>query len=403
MNIYNELNSLNYDTKKVFNLIHKQGPKTKNELSMLTDIKLTTLNRIIEPLEENRYIMQSTIGESTGGRRPIVYDIHAGKGYLVGVDISRTYTEIIITNLKIEILYQYRFNMNKSHSPSKTVATILEIIDTGLKSLSADKQKLMAIGIGTVGPLDIEKGVLINPAHFGAAGWQDVPMKELMQRSFECPVFVDNGANAAVLAEMLFGVGKGYKNLVYFHCGIGIRTGTISSETIIRTANNAEDAFGHMVIDVDGEQCACGNYGCIECYSSIHAITQKYISEVKKGRRSTIVKDLKDIHYMDICHAVSDGDSLAIEILTRSAMILGTGLANFINILNPGLVILSGPLINKSQLFYNVCTETAEKRCYGNNGSKVIFMRGGHFNDHAIAVGSAVMGLEHCLTSKVVK
>lgn len=402
-NNFETLYNLNSDTKKIFDFIHKYGPQTKNDLSHLTGIKLTTLNRAMEPLEENRYIIQGSIGESTGGRKPVLYDVNAAKAYVIGVDISRTYTEIILIDLKMTILYKQRFNMDETYTPDKTLKTVLESIETGLTAIKISKEKLMGVGIGTVGPLDREKGIMINPVNFEGQGWQNVQIKEMVQAHFECPVFVDNGANAAVLAEMLFGIGKGYKNLVYFHCGVGIRTGAISSDTIIRTVYNTEDAFGHMVIDVDGEACSCGNYGCIECYSSIYAIIKKISSELKKGRVSKITKPIKDITYVDICKAAADGDGLSIEILTGAAAILGTGLANFINILNPGLVILSGPLVKHSNLFYKICTEAAAKKCYINGRDKVIFIKGGHFEDNAISIGAAAMVLEHCLNSKIVE
>jgi predicted NBD/HSP70 family sugar kinase len=101
-------------------------------------------------------------------------------------------------------------------------------------------------------------------------------------------VIIDNGANMAALAEYIYGEGKGSDNLAYINCGMGIRTGSISSGTVVRTINGTEDAFGHMVIDVDGELCSCGNYGCVECYSSIPAIVGKFARELKKGRVTAV-------------------------------------------------------------------------------------------------------------------
>jgi len=143
------------------------------------------------------------------------------------------------------------------------------LIGSTAKYLKIDRKKLIGIGIGTVGPLNRASGVMINPANFEAPGWSNVPFKAMLAEKTGLPVIIDNGANAAVLAETLFGAGKGLKDVVYLNCGIGIRTGVISSGTIVRTINDAEDAFGHMVIDVDGETCICGNSGCIETYSSI--------------------------------------------------------------------------------------------------------------------------------------
>ncbi len=397
--IYKTLYNLGPETKKVFNLIQKNGPQSKNNLQLLTNMKLTTLNRVMEPLEEQGWVIQSSIGESTGGRKPVLYDVNAGKAYMAGVDISRTYTRVVITDLKMATLYQLQFDMDKSHTPSKTVALIDDIIHGGLKTIKAGPDRLLGVGIGAVGPMDTKKGIIINPVNFNAPGWKDVPIKAMLQKKIRLPLFLDNGANTAAMAEMLLGKGKSFNNLVYINCGVGIRTGAISARTIVRTVNDAEDAFGHMVIDVDGEACSCGNFGCIECYSSIPAITNRFIAELKKGRSSMLSQPINTINYIDICSAANGGDGLAQEILTGSAVILGTGLANFINLLNPGLVILSGPLIRHSNLFYETCIEVALRKCYKNHQDRIIFSKGGYFKDNAIAMGSAVMVLEHCLNN----
>jgi predicted NBD/HSP70 family sugar kinase/DNA-binding MarR family transcriptional regulator len=394
--------SLTQDAKKIFNLIHKNGPRAKNELLLLTNMKLSTLNRVMEPLEKRGLIIQSSTGQSTGGRKPALYDVNASQGYLAGVDISRTYTQVIITDLKMEILYKQQFTMDASYTPEKTLEMVRGIIQNGLQQIKAPGSQMLGVGVGTVGPMDREKGIINNPVNFAAPGWHDVHVKDMLQDKIQCPVFIDNGANTAVLAEMLFGQGRNHSNLVYIHCGVGIRTGTISSRTIIRTVNDAEDAFGHMVIDVDGEPCACGNYGCIECYSSIGAISRKFIAELKKGRASKVSKSIDEISYIDICQAAEEGDELAREIITGSAVVLGTGLANFINLLNPGLVILSGPLIKRSKLFYQKCTEVADRKCYKSIKEGVLFSQGGNFGDHTIAIGSAAMVFEHCINNKSV-
>ncbi|HWQ42010.1 MAG TPA: ROK family protein, partial [Desulfosporosinus sp.] len=348
---------LTEEARDIFSMLQKNGPLTKNSITLSTKLKLTTLNRIMQPLEEARLVRQYQIGESTGGRRPVLYDVNANKYYLVGIDISRTYTQVILANLKLEVIEKLRFPMDAACTPENTLRIISDWLDSILKKLKINPQKLLGIGLGTVGPLDRKKGVMINPVNFEASGWVNLPIKTMLEETLGIPVMVDNGANAAVLAEMLYGKGKNLKNVVYFNFGIGIRTGVISSGTIIRTINDTEDAFAHMVINIDGEACSCGNYGCIECYSSVFAITGKYLSELKRGEPSKIPKSLNEINYMDICLAAENEDELSVKILSESAAILGTGLANFINLWNPDLVILSGPLIKHSTLFYKVCTE----------------------------------------------
>jgi len=393
--------ALTGEASEIFSMLQKNGPLTKNSIALASKLKLTTLNRIMQPLEESRLVKQAEIGESTGGRKPVLYDVNANKFYLVGIDLSRTYTQVILANLKMEVIERLQFRMDASCSPEKTIRTISNWLGCQLKRLKIDTQQLLGVGLGTVGPLDRKKGIMINPVNFEALGWVNVPIKAMLEGSLGKPVIVDNGANVAVLAEMLYGKGRNLKNVVYFNFGIGIRTGVVTSGTIIRTINDTEDAFAHMVINVDGETCSCGNSGCIECYCSVFAITRKYLLELKGTKSSRIPNSSNEISYKDICLAAENGDDLCVKIITESASILGTGLANFINIWNPDLVILSGPLIKHSTLFYKVCTEIASQKFYAKKAHSNIFSRGGYFEDMAIAVGSAALVVESLLPSSI--
>lgn len=385
------------ETRQAFNIIQKKGPLTKNDLLIPFQTNLSTLNRIIEPLEKERLIVEAGIGESSGGRKPVLYDLNPKRFYILGLDISRPYTQMVLTNPKMDILYRDFFTMDETLTPQNTVGRIAELLTEALERLQIAPDLLLGIGLGTVGPMDRERGVLINPKNFAAPGWIGIPIKKLLQDQFELPVFVDNGANTAVLMESLYGQGRLFPNISYFNCSIGIRTGATSDGTIVRTIDNAEDAFGHMVIDVKGESCDCGNHGCIECYSSIHAILRNYHTAVKIGRTSKIEKPLADIDYMDICAAAEEGDDLSREVICNAAAFFGVGLTNYINLFNPGLVILSGPLVSHSNLFYQMSTETAMKRIYSKEANRIIFSKGGQFGDDAISLGAAAMVIEEAL------
>lgn len=384
-------------TKRIFGLLQKEGPVTKNDLMVMAKMKLSTLNRHMMPLIDHKIIVETGLNESTGGRKPVLYDVNGFKYYLIGIDISRTYTQIVVTNLKMEILDKQNFPMKEICTPNQTVRKINEIAVSMLDKLSIAREGVIGIGVGTVGPLDRMKGMIINPRNFASPDWINVPIKSMIEDQLHLPVFIDNGVNAAVLSEFLHGEGRSMENIIYVNCGIGIRTGAISSGTIIRSINDAEDAFGHMVIDVDGELCSCGNFGCIECYSSAVSIVNKFISGIKRGRSTSIAKSLNEITIQDICMAAKHGDELSREVILSAAAIFGAGLANYINILNPDLVILSGLLIRFSDLFFELSTDVARKRYYLKDKSKVIFSRGGYFQDNAIAVGAASMVIEGLL------
>jgi predicted NBD/HSP70 family sugar kinase len=384
---------LNYESRSIYNLIQKRGPITKSEMLDITKMKLSTLNRIIEPLEKNGLINAHSIGESSGGRKPILYDVNTKLNYVIGVDISRTYSKVAVIDMKMNILAQSGFMMTDKHDPETTVERIADTINKLLKELPILKSDICGIGVGAVGPLDRQKGIIHNPGRFSSSQWVEVHLKELMEQKTGLPVIIDNGANAAVKAEYLYGWGKGLSNIAYFNLGAGIRTGVIASGKLVRSINDTEDAFGHMVVDIDGKLCSCGNYGCIESYVSIDSILDNFIAKVKGGRETIISKAINEINYDDICIAAENGDEISKEIIINSAIVMGTGLANFINLLNPSLVVLSGYMILQSKLFYDNCCKIALKKHYAKE-NQVIFKKGGYFQDNSIVVGGANLVIE---------
>lgn len=387
--------NLNENSKSLLGIIQKNGPLTKNELLDLSKMTLSTLQRAIRPLLDEEFIIESAMGESTGGRRPSLYDVNPKKFYIIGIDLSRTYTRLVLTNLNLsEVKWELVLSVL---SPSEIVKMISERVNSALEDLTINKSSILGIGIGTIGPLDREKGTILNARNLNTREWINFPIREAIEKELKLPTFIDNGANSAVLGEYLFRKDKDINSMAYFNCGIGIRTGIVSSGNLIRTSTDTEDSFGHMIIDMDGEICSCGNYGCVEAYSSILKIRSNFISKVKMGRKSNLKKSLTEINYIDICSMAEDGDELAKEVITNSAVIFGLGLSNYINLLNPEIVILSGPLINYSNLFYKISTSSAEKRIYSKHSNKVIFNRGGKFKEKSIALGSAAMVVEELL------
>ncbi len=393
MRIKNLLSGLPLESKKILSLILHDQALTKASLSEMSGLKLTSLSRMMQPLEEMKLLGRSEIGESTGGRKPVLYDVDSSKYYLVGIDISRTYTQVILTNLKMQPVRKYRFEMNCESTPKLTLSIILSWIKEVQEKVIKQNGKIIGMGVGTVGPLDRSNGVVLNPENFEAPGWENIPLKSIFEKRLEIPVVIDNGANAAVLAETYYGIGKGIRNVIYINCGVGIRTGLISSGVFVRNINDSEDAFAHMMINVNGDRCSCGNRGCIETYSSIFSIIEKF----KELKQEAVEEVNEKFSYIDICRAAELNDPHALKVIQDGAVIMGDGLANLIKLLNPGIVILSGPLIKHSRLFYDICTETALERSRTHGKDKIFFSNGGFFNDNAISIGAAAMVLESFL------
>lgn len=377
-------------SNKLLALIQKYGPLTKIKLEYMTKLKKSTLNRGLEILHDSLLITEASAEESTGGRKASLFDVNDKLFYLIGIDISRTYIQLVLTNLKMVVLKEKTIYGEFSDSFQGEI--LVKLIKDLLAGTDVVITNVIGIGVGVVVP--IHKTDYINDAN---------NIKDLLQKELGLPVFFDNGANTALLAEYNFGVGRDKGSLAYVHCGVGIRTAVISKGSIIRTINNSEDAFGHMIVEVSGDLCSCGNYGCVESYASISKITSRFIAEVKKGKRTKLEKRIEEVSYIDVCELADKGDDLAKSIIEDAAVYFGIGLANFIKILAPEMVILSGPLIKHSPLFYEKSKEIALKKCSPSNTEFIQFYKGGFFEDKSIATGAAFLAFDELLKNNLRK
>lgn len=373
---------LNERDLSVFDSILKSGSLTKNDLLQRLDLKMTTLGRSIKQLEDKRLIVESGTAASTGGRKPAEYGVTQNNVYTIGVDVSRTYVKIVLLNLKLKTLGSHRFEAEESMTPQSCTAEISDAIERLLSESSIPKSSVIGIGVGTVGPMDRKSGELLEPQGFPNPSWNDkIPLRYLLREATGLPCEIDNGANTAVLAEYLFGLGRGYQSVAYIHCGVGVRSAVIRDGTVIRTMNDSEDAFAHMTIDIHGSLCKCGNRGCLENAVSLEAVRSRYCSVTGKT-----------ISYKGLFSRATGGDTAAIEALKISAKALGVGISNLAKLMNPELVILSGPLVSNFEPYYSECIGSFQE-CISRS-DRPAFSKEGSFKEDIVAIGAGLMVLE---------
>lgn len=297
---YELFKNLSQDEKNIFNLIQKNGIMTKNEILAKMGMKLTSLNRIMTPLEKEHIIVQKCIGESTGGRKPVLYDVNVCGFYIIGIEISRTYVQVSMVNLRMEIFHKKSFNTSLFDSQDEVAKRILKVIDSTYVELNLEFLHLVGIGIAVETNLENKENVV-----------------EILKKELKCSIIIENGANSALAAEYLYGAGKQFKNLAYFNCGLEIREGKIIQEKIIRSANDDEYAFEDMLTSVN-----------------------------------------QNMDFSKIYPVVQQNSKLSESVILRAAYNLGKSIRLYINLLDLNCIILSGPLI-KIDLFYETCRKCA--------------------------------------------
>jgi glucokinase len=200
----------------------------------------------------------------------------------------------------------------------------------------------VAVGVAAPGPLDPRTGVV----HFAPnlPGWRDVQLRDQLAALTGRRVMLGNDANAAALGELYFGAGKGTRNLIYVGIGTGVGGGVISEGRLIDGLRGMGGELGHVSVDLNGPRCTCGSAGCIESFCSAWAIEREARQLVSSGRGRAIeaAGDGDDIGPRAVGAAAAGGDAAAVALLERAGTALGAGLANFINIFNPEIIVIGG-------------------------------------------------------------
>ena len=371
-------------SKLLFETLQRTGPATKNRLVEITDMKLTTLNRFLKPLFDMEWIIASGSVNNTGGRPSTLIEINTHRHAIIGIDISRTSVNVLFLDLSMTILLQEKIAVDEHTVPSALILQISEIINYWVKQYP--HRKVLGIGMGMIGPIDLETGKLLNLEPLPVGMVFHTAIREKIQTLTGLPVKIGSGANLALLAEYTFGEAKNYANIAYVSCGVGIRSSVMLNRQLIEPKFAREDTLAHMIIAMNGKPCICGNNGCIEAYSSIHSLTSEYERQVGSP-----------IHYQTLLKRADMGDSLCHSILMESASALGIGISNEIKSVGLEYVILSGPLVEHSTYFYNQVITTVLSHVQNSFSNGVVFSKGGTFSHNAIAIGAGSLLLNNHL------
>lgn len=251
------------------------------------------------------------------------------------------------------------------------------------------REDVIGIGLGSPGPLDRRTGVVLETINLG---WSNFPLRDRIADTLDLEAALDNDANAATLGEWWQGAARGFDHVLGVTIGTGIGGGIVLDGEVYHGVSDVAAEFGHMTIDSAGRKCGCGNYGCLEAYASGPAIAARAAEGIEAGAPSMMVDmvhgDLKLITAEKVSEAIIAGDRYANEVMLETAKFLGVGLANLINILNPGIVVLSGGVARAGDHLLAPLRQEIGRRAFA-NASESCRICIGELGDMAGVIGAA--------------
>jgi len=322
-------------------------------------------------------------------------EVTSDNSLVVGVDIGGTKIAAGLVDSSGRIVFQTRTPMianDGAEGGLSAVKSAIESLLNGQGNGARGQSSIGGIGICSPGPLDPKTGVVINPPNLPC--WRNFPLAAEISQIYRMPVSVDNDANAAGLAEVLWGAGRGYHNVFYATIGTGIGTAILFDGAIYHGRTGAAAEGGHMSIDYRGPVCGCGKPGCIEALASGPAIARR-AREKLKGSRSSVMRDLASgnvelVSSEIVGRAYEEGDAVAAEVLLETVELLKFWLGNVVDLLEPDIMIIGGGVASMLLPFFQEIRDGLPSCCINQRCSEIPLVPARYGADSGIAGGAAL-------------
>ena len=277
--------------------------------------------------------------------------IEKAKNFAVGVDIGGTKTLLALVSDDGKIVKQLEFKT----LPEQGEERILQQIEANVEQLIAyipQDGKLKGIGIVSAGVIDSEQLSIVYASNLG---WHDVKVGAILKEKFNVDVVLGNDANLSGVAEYVWGAKQQVKDLIYITVSTGIGAGIISGGQLIKGVSDSAGEFGHISVDLKGEQCKCGNYGCLENYCSGTAL-----ASIANERLAPLAG--QSWTSRDVLEQAVDGNSEALEIVKEAAFYLGNGVVSLIHLFNPSQIVFGGGVMSSEGILFTELKKVVEER-----------------------------------------
>lgn len=273
--------------------------------------------------------------------------------HVVGIDLGGTFFKVGLVEVESGKIKKKLEKETRVHDGREKV---IERMAQAVNELTEGVEYL-GVGIGSPGSIDHDKGIVRFSPNF--PDWVDFELGGMLSSKLSKPVCVENDANAFVLGEKWFGAGRGYNHIVALTLGTGVGGGVISHGLLITGRNGIGTELGHVIIEPNGPQCGCGNYGCLEALASATAVRRMALEGQKKFPESVIFKSEK-VDAKAVFDGAREGDLLGKLVVERVVNALAIGISNFIHIFNPEVVVIGGGVSRAGDILFEPLREKVE-------------------------------------------
>ena len=354
----------------ILNLLRRQSC-SRAQIAKLTGLSRAGVTILVDSLIRRGFVRETVEGGKGIGRKAMGLSICADAGYIIGIHLRRKDCKIGVFDFLGELLYYQELTYDENLVPATQLISTGKAVLSMLEEHGVDGQKVLGVGVCTSGPVDVAAGKVIRPS----SKWHEIEIVRVLGSVLPWPCHLTNRSTARTMYEKFNGLCRDYSDFIFLKVDEAVGGGVVSGGRLLNGYNQFGNEFGHMTIKVDGEQCECGNIGCLTLYASIPAL-------------------LKQFHHLgmhswkEVMDAAYSGDVGALEAVRREAEYLSLSITSLCNLLEPQAVVLAGDVIYRPNLLVALIRENVNTRRILRSNHDVVILAAGeveHINLKAAA------------------
>lgn len=381
-----------YNESIILDLIRINRALSKAELSKLTGLSATATGAITAGLIEKGYIYETGIGESKGGRRPVLLELKPDSFYSIGIDIDYDFINLVLLDITGITVCEKVIKMPNQSDFASVIKRAEDAAAEMLDNYLDDYSQLLGIGFSIPGLVDIKtRDIVLAPN----LGWENSNVYSALIRFKDVPVFVENEAMASAICENWLGQCQNEDNFVCINVKSGIGAGIYTGGRPYRGASGTAGEVGHILVDENGPKCGCGSYGCLETVASSKSIVDKAKRLVKQGTVSTLnsLENADEMTISDVVDAAAFGDEAARAVIIEAARYMGIAVSNIVNTINPSKIVLGKEFLKYADMAIDTIKGVVSCKALGTPASRVEIVAS-EIGEKASAMGAAIIPLK---------
>jgi len=346
---FSHIDNADRNRRVVLNVIRENGPLTRRKISETCGLSITTAKRLVDEMLQEGCIRELPMEEqpTKRGRKATGLVLSAAYAHSIGVILQPGMIGVSVVDLRGRVVEERTIPIGEEQAEQLIERISAEVRQRQIKYGSGGYGGLLGVGLGVAGVIDAGRGIVFYCPNL--PGWENIPLASQLQEKLDSEVLVDDAVRCIALAEKRYGAGIGLNTFLNIYIGRGVGAGIILDNRFYRGSGGLAGEFGHITIKEQGPLCNCGNTGCLEALVSqdaiLRSVRELIASGVYSGLKPRMSED-QPLSLQDIEEAAEAGDKLANMVVHTVGENIGTGVADLVNIFDPGVVILGGEVIS---------------------------------------------------------